>query len=252
VTTSDDRTARIWEAATGTGKATVEGHSDQFISAYFSPDGRRVVTTNWDRSVRIWDSRSGKPLSVFQARGLNALGDEWQAMLSPEFGASWSPDGRWVVAPFRAPNLRVWDAQSGRVVGDLEGNPTFVRRACFMPDGRRVVMENHGTPRITSIVDAQTGSRLKHFDGRLASSWKATAGPMSGSVSSDGTRILTLDEEKKLFLSRRRRPEWWWGVAWLPEFWLTLAFGIASAVSLRDDRRLFRQACGQEQREGGS
>jgi len=43
---------------------------------------------------------------------------------------------------------------------------------------------------------------------------------------------------------RRRRPEWWWGVAWLPEFWLTLVFGAGLAWSLVGDRRRFRE--GQE------
>ena len=36
---------------------------------------------------------------------------------------------------------------------------------------------------------------------------------------------------KSVHLLERRRPEYWWGVAWLPEFWLTLVFG---AVLLRN------------------
>jgi len=33
----------------------------------------------------------------------------------------------------------------------------------------------------------------------------------------------------------RRRPEWWWGIAWLPEFWLTLMFGVGLVVSVVKD-----------------
>jgi hypothetical protein len=33
----------------------------------------------------------------------------------------------------------------------------------------------------------------------------------------------------------RRRPEYWWGVAWLPEFWLTVVFGALLVWSLRRD-----------------
>ena len=37
----------------------------------------------------------------------------------------------------------------------------------------------------------------------------------------------------------RRRPEYWWGVAWLPEFWLTLAISIGLVWNVwRDWRRL--------------
>jgi hypothetical protein len=35
----------------------------------------------------------------------------------------------------------------------------------------------------------------------------------------------------------------WWGIAWLPEFWLTVVFGIALGWSLlRDFRELKRPA----------
>ncbi len=43
-----------------------------------------------------------------------------------------------------------------------------------------------------------------------------------------------------LLVYRRRRPEWWWGVAWLPEFWLTLVLGVGLLWSLWRDQRRFR------------
>jgi hypothetical protein len=46
VTASVDRTARLWDPATGALLATLEGHTDRVWSAAFSPDGRRVVTTS--------------------------------------------------------------------------------------------------------------------------------------------------------------------------------------------------------------
>jgi hypothetical protein len=35
----------------------------------------------------------------------------------------------------------------------------------------------------------------------------------------------------------RKRPEYWWGLAWLPEFWLTLLFAGALAWNVWRDRR---------------
>lgn len=45
---------------------------------------------------------------------------------------------------------------------------------------------------------------------------------------------------------RRRRPEYWWGLAWLPEFWLSLLFSVGLNLSLLRDRRRLRgrQAAG--------
>ncbi len=45
--------------------------------------------------------------------------------------------------------------------------------------------------------------------------------------------------EKDVLVFQRRRPEWLWGVAWMPEFWVTLIFVIALPRSLRRDGKRF-------------
>jgi hypothetical protein len=54
VTASDDTTARIWDADSGTEIALLKGHTGS-ESASFSPDGKRVVTVSDDTTARIWD-----------------------------------------------------------------------------------------------------------------------------------------------------------------------------------------------------
>jgi WD40 repeat protein len=57
VTASDDKTARIWDAATGKEVAVLRGHDARVNSAAFGPGGSRVVTASWDQTARIWDTR---------------------------------------------------------------------------------------------------------------------------------------------------------------------------------------------------
>jgi hypothetical protein len=57
VTGSDDKTARIWDALTGTQLAMLSGHGDAVGSAAYSPDGARIVTASFDKTARIWDAR---------------------------------------------------------------------------------------------------------------------------------------------------------------------------------------------------
>jgi WD40 repeat protein len=57
VTASADKTARLWNAATGQAIGDPAKHDDDVLSAEFSPDGRRIVTISWD-TVRIWDVAS--------------------------------------------------------------------------------------------------------------------------------------------------------------------------------------------------
>jgi WD40 repeat protein len=55
VTTSTDKTARIWDVATGSEIKVLRGHESSVTSATFSPDGTRIVTASEDGTARIWD-----------------------------------------------------------------------------------------------------------------------------------------------------------------------------------------------------
>jgi tetratricopeptide (TPR) repeat protein len=55
VTGSKDKTARLWDAATGKAIGEPMQHEDEVRSAQFSPDGQRVVTASDDKTARLWD-----------------------------------------------------------------------------------------------------------------------------------------------------------------------------------------------------
>ena len=69
VTASDDKTARVWDAATGKPLTSPLEHQAQVESAAFSPDGTRVVTASWDNTARVWDAATGKPVTRPLERG---------------------------------------------------------------------------------------------------------------------------------------------------------------------------------------
>jgi WD40 repeat protein len=56
VTASDNKTARIWDAASAKEIAALRGHGKALNFAAFSPDGTRIVTASWDETARIWDA----------------------------------------------------------------------------------------------------------------------------------------------------------------------------------------------------
>jgi len=61
VTASEDHTAQIWNSVTGEEYLTLKGHKRGVRTAFFSPDGKRVVTASTDGTVKIWPV---DPLSV--------------------------------------------------------------------------------------------------------------------------------------------------------------------------------------------
>ena len=49
-----DHTLKLWEAATGKLRHTLEGHNESVWHAAWSPDGVKIVSASADGSVRIW------------------------------------------------------------------------------------------------------------------------------------------------------------------------------------------------------
>ena len=59
VSGSNDETAKVWDAATGTPLLELKGHMFRVNGASFSPDGTRIVTGGLDKTARVWDARTG-------------------------------------------------------------------------------------------------------------------------------------------------------------------------------------------------
>jgi WD40 repeat protein len=66
VTTSRDRTAKLWDPASGEHLLTFRGHTDTVSAACPVAVGGRalLVTASYDRTVRLWDPATGSCLRV--------------------------------------------------------------------------------------------------------------------------------------------------------------------------------------------
>ncbi len=175
LTASWDKTARIWDAATGQEITQLIGHTDRVWFAAFSPDGRRVITASHDKTARIWDAATGRQILV-----LNGHQDRVTC-------AAFSPDGRRVVTSSYDKTARIWDAATGQQILVLSGHADLVMYAAFSPDGRRVVTASHD--RTARIWDAATGRQIRLLSGHT--DWLTTA-----SFSPDGLQVVTASYDK--------------------------------------------------------
>jgi WD40 repeat protein len=96
VTGSKDKTARLWDAATGTSIALLSGH-DGVWSAVFSPNGSRVVTASMDMSLRLWDAATGASIVVMRGHE----GTVWSAVFLAR--------GKRVATTSADNTARIWD-----------------------------------------------------------------------------------------------------------------------------------------------
>ena len=122
-TGSADKSARVWDAASG--RKLLEILHDGGVRAMaFSPDGRRLATGTDNRTAWVWDAASGKKL--LEVRHDGAV----RAM-------AFSPDGTRLATGSADKSARVWDAASGRKLLEIrhDGEVTTV---AFSPDGRQL------------------------------------------------------------------------------------------------------------------
>ena len=61
-TASGDKTARLWDPATGKHLRTLAGHTDMIFGVAFSPDGRLLATASGDKTIRVLDPATGEHL----------------------------------------------------------------------------------------------------------------------------------------------------------------------------------------------
>ena len=170
VTTSSDKTAKIWNAQTGALEHTLIGHLRAILSALFSPDGSKIVTASTDGTAKIWNAKTGALE--------HTLADHTNVVTS----ASFSPDGSKIVTASRDGTAKVWDAQTGELERTLEGHTGGVSSASFSPDGRKIVTASYD--KTAKIWNAQTGELEYTLAGH-----DDTVDPAS--FSPDGRKIVT-------------------------------------------------------------
>lgn len=62
-TASKDKSAKLWEVATGREVRSFLGHEASVSSLEFTRNGQYLVTGSYDKTVRLWDVRTGKELT---------------------------------------------------------------------------------------------------------------------------------------------------------------------------------------------
>src|SRR5262245_25281754 len=132
----DDGVVHLWDATTGKELRRFLGHkrppnsanARSIHSIAFFPDGKTVASVSGD-SLRLWDAGTGKESRQFGERGAGVC-----LALSPD-GKLLASAGGWD-KQLRLWVLRLWEASSGKELGQLSGHEGIIMAAAFSADGR--------------------------------------------------------------------------------------------------------------------
>jgi WD40 repeat protein/DNA-binding SARP family transcriptional activator len=180
-TSSEDGSARIWDADTGTLRFTLSGHRAFVEDVAWSPDSDRLVTGSDDGTAKVWRITEGGPLELLS---LSA-----QDTRSGVRGVAFSPSGdRVMTGDQLITAVKVWDVSSS---GDAEwanlpAVPLFAGSAEFTPDGGGLVASAEDAS--ATVWNPATGSKLATLGADGASAEQID-------VSSDGELVATVSAD---------------------------------------------------------
>jgi WD40 repeat protein len=156
-TAGQDKTARVWDVASGQALLTLRGHTGSVLGlAFIPPDGNRLATVSGDQTARLWDTSSGEPLLTLRGHTDTVRG-----------GPAFDRSGKHLATASFDWTAKVWDTSSGKEMLTLERTPARVDAVALSADGQRLaVAVANGTARVCDFPSTQA-PRMLTLGGRL-------------------------------------------------------------------------------------
>ena len=183
VTAAEDKTARVWDAASGRQQQVLRppigaGNEGKLFAVAISPNGEWVATGGWSKTNDVYLFRRATGQMIHRVTGLPNVATH----------LTFSPNGRLLVISLWGKNgIRVYAStdgwQSSRESAQDSDYGADTYAAAFSPDGQRLVTTSFdGLIRLYDVAEG----RLRHL-----TSARTPAGdqPFSAAYSPDGRRI---------------------------------------------------------------
>jgi WD40 repeat protein len=192
LTSSTDKTLRLWDADTGKCRVVFEGHTDRILSAAISPDCRRMLSGSNDGTIRLWDAASGKQIrkmdddtnlvmSVVFISDDQAISGGWQGKMrlwdlktgETTRVCDFRPWRGWCSVAYNEKtklamtcshdlSIHLWNLEIGKQVRQVIGtHGNGIMNVAFSPDGKRIV--SAGQNLNMRLWNAEAGKELSRI-----------------------------------------------------------------------------------------
>jgi WD40 repeat protein len=176
---SEDKTARVWNLATGKEVRAFAGHHAAVRGVAFAPDGLRAVSAGDDGFVEVWDTGTGQPTLEIDEHG-------WKLTC-----VDFSRDGRSLLAGSEDYHVKIWDASTGKRLQSFSGHGWKVTAVAFSPSGDRAISASDDDS--VRLWDVNTGAELRAQHNGLAHVKTVAWSP-------EGRYVLSAGDDKLLKL----------------------------------------------------
>ncbi len=186
------KTVQLWDILSGELKTTLQGHTTDFSSVAFSPDGK-ILASGGDvehigedhsygyKGIHLWDMETSEIIETFNGK------------MCPILCVAFSPNGKTLASgeSWADYAVRLWDVSTGKPKFALKGHTKNVSSVVFSPDGNILASGSaDNTIRLWNVVTGKYIRTLIGHTGAVNSLNFSSDGDTLASCSNDGTILL--------------------------------------------------------------
>jgi WD40 repeat protein/serine/threonine protein kinase len=188
VSTSSDKTLRLWDVDKSQALCVFEGHAEEVLAACISADNGLLLSISKDKTIRLWNAEGGQCLRIVEGY----TGEISAVCLSADnlwavTGGQDQPGGSYEGVP----SLRLWEVASGQCLRAFETRTGRVTSICISSDKSFIIagLDDH----TLQLWDVFSGKCLRTFVGH--NRWVASI-----CLSGDNRFVLSGSEDETLRL----------------------------------------------------
>ena len=156
-----DNTVKLWDVATNTNIASLEGHTDGVWAVAFSHDGKMLASGAGDptiyfpadNTIKLWDVATNANFATLEGhRGMVA-------------SVAFSSDGKMLVSGSNDETVKLWDVATNTNIATLEGHSDGVASVAFSPNGKILASGGRTFDETVKLWDVATNTNIATLEG---------------------------------------------------------------------------------------
>jgi WD40 repeat protein len=170
VSSSFDKTIKLWDTNNGKCVKTLLGHRNRIWTVAFHPNSTQIASGGDDNHTKIWD--------LERERCIKTIVGHTNAILSVKL----SPDASYLASGNEDTTIRIWSIDRQKIVQTLREHTNRVWSVNFSPDGS--LLASGSADYTIKLWDWQAGNCLQTFRGHQSWVWRVV-------FSSDGRTLAS-------------------------------------------------------------